>query len=87
MWKSRLSDSGPKYMKVVSSRQYYHVSDCTPKPRDTYSSTYLAFVKHRAIAVEQLEGCDDVTLYQNSRDHSRCCPPSCAHGHLKEPLF
>jgi hypothetical protein len=56
-------------------------------PEDKFIPTYLAFVKHSPIAVEQLEWRDDMALYQNSRYHRRCCPPSCAYGHLKEPLF
>lgn len=49
--------------------------------------SYLTLVKHGAIAVEQLEGREDVTLYQDARQNCCCGPPSCANGHLKEPLF
>jgi hypothetical protein len=75
-------------MNVVSRRQYYDLSAIQPSisPSDT-STTHLAFLEHSAIAVEQLERREDVTLYQDSRHDGRCCPPSCAHGHLEEPLF
>jgi len=49
--------------------------------------TYLALVKDGSEAVEELKRRDDVALNQNSSKDSRCGPPSCAYGHLEEPLF
>ena len=75
-------------MNVVMRRQYYSTSafQRSTSPSNP-SRTYLAFVKHRTVAVEQLERREDMTLYQDSRHHGRRCPPSCAYGHLEEPLF
>ena len=57
-----------------------------PAVSDT-STTYLALVEDGTIAVEQLERREDVTLYQDSSQDRRCCPPPCAYWHLEKPLF
>jgi hypothetical protein len=49
--------------------------------------THLALEEDGADAVEELEGRDDVALDQHTRTQRRRHPPSCAHGHLEEPLL
>lgn len=48
---------------------------------------YLLLMEDSAEAVEELEGCEDLALHQDASDDRGRGPPSCADGHLEEPLF
>lgn len=48
---------------------------------------HLAFNKHRAVAVKQLERCQDLALHERTDRKRRRRPPPCADGRLPEPLL
>ena len=48
---------------------------------------YLSTVEDGAVAVEELEGIHQLALHQGAGEHRSCRPPSCANGHLPEPLL
>ena len=48
---------------------------------------YLVLYENRSEAVEELERGDDLTLHKYRRRDCSRTPPTCADGHLIEPLF
>lgn len=49
--------------------------------------SYLSVDEYRAVAVEELEGVDDLALHQCTGDDGCGGPPPGANGHLPEPLL
>lgn len=49
--------------------------------------SYLSIFKYRTVTVEELEGVDDLALHEGAGENCGGGPPSCADGHLPEPLL
>lgn len=50
-------------------------------------TTHLTLEENCPHAVEELVGRDYMALHQDASTQCGCHPPSCADGHLVEPLF
>lgn len=79
-------------MNVVRRRQYYevavslvHVERGAMGCIGRWKQTNLRFREDGAEAVEELEGCDDLALYQGARENCSCRPPTGAYWHFPEP--
>ena len=86
-WKSRSRESGPKYKKVVTRRQYCVCVNFLFPNWGRKDISHLIFDEDGSEAVEELKGCDYVALDEDRGHHGCNGPPTRADGHLIEPLF